>query len=145
METFSEAVARARALAVRRYTVWIVVWVGAMTYLALSVALGTGTALRLAPVLGLHVAMILTAVALRGPLKRGKRLGFCIGLSAYVAITQLGGGVVSLFAKVDHPWAWTVSLAVGLNGVAALRALLAVIAFRRALARDDTALAETFS
>jgi len=62
-----------------------------------------------------------------------------------MGLTQLGGGVATLFTGVDHPWPRTVSLAVGLHGFVALRAMLAVLVFRRALARDPTSVAETFS
>ncbi|MCB9492423.1 MAG: hypothetical protein H6674_10205 [Dehalococcoidia bacterium] len=145
MQAFPEAVARAQSVAVRRYTLWIIVWACAMAYLALSAALGARATDRLGSVLGLHGALILTAIMLRGPLKRGQQLGFCVGLSAYMGLTQLGGGIVTLFTGVDHPWPWTVSVAVGLHGFVALRAMLAVIRFRRALASDATAVADTFS
>ena len=62
-----------------------------------------------------------------------------------MGLTQLGGGIVTLFTGVDHPWPWTVSVAVGLHGFVAVRAMLAVIRFRRALARDAKAVADSFS
>ncbi|MGE0193777.1 MAG: hypothetical protein AB7T63_17265 [Planctomycetota bacterium] len=145
MEAFPEAVARARALAVRRHTVWIAVWAGVMTYLALTMDSGDRTLRRLGPVLGLHGTLILMAILLRGPLSRGRKLGLCVGLSGFLALSQLGGGGITLFAKVNHPWPWTVTVAMGLGGLVALRAMLAVILFRRALARDPASAAETFS
>ncbi|MCA9317779.1 MAG: hypothetical protein KDB73_20005 [Planctomycetes bacterium] len=145
MEAFPEAVARAQAVAVRRYTVWIIVWACVMTYLALTMDSGDRTLRRLGPVLGLHGTLILTAILLRGPLSRGRKLGFCIGLAGFLALSQLGGAGITLFAKVNHPWPWTVTVAMGLSGLVALRALLAMLLFRRALASDATAVADTFS